>query len=124
MKKLFYLFLFVLISSVASSQGVVTDRYGNGKKKYVNIYTGSGIAEKLTKRYYYENDCNNVIKEVRYYDSKGNIYKLIKYFSCSSKISYSSVYSHKTDKTTDKRYNEDGTLRDGYPNFYDGRNIL
>ena len=75
MKKLFYLTLFVLISGVASSQGLVTDRYGNGKKECVNIYTGSGIAEKLTKRYYYDDYCNNFIREVRYYDSKGNIYK-------------------------------------------------
>ena len=115
MKKLFYLTLFVLISGVASSQGVVTDRYDNGKKEYVNIYSGSGIAEKLTKRYHYEKNCNNVINEVWYYDSKGTCYKRIKYFSCSSKISISKVYSHKTDKTTTKSYYEDGTLYNGYP---------
>ena len=120
MKKLFYLTLFVLISGVASSQGVVTDRYDNGKKEYVNIYSGSGIAEKLTKRYYYQNKCNNVIFEVEYFDSKGNIYKKITYYDCSSKIYYSKVYSHKTHKTTTKYYNEDGTLRDGYPEFCNG----
>jgi len=120
MKKLFYLFVFLFISSFAYSQGTVMERYNDGKKKYVNIYTGSGIAEKLTKSYYYNAGCNNVIQEIRYYDSKGKMYKNTKFHRCTSKISWSSVYSHKTDKTTDKSYNEDGTLMDGYPKVYDG----
>ena len=47
------LFIFLFISGISYSQGKVMSRHANGQKEWVNVYTGTGTAEKLTKRYLY-----------------------------------------------------------------------
>jgi len=64
------LFLFLFISGISYSQGKVMSRHDNGQKETVNVYTGTGINEKLTKIYRYSKH-DNKPKEIITFSSSG-----------------------------------------------------
>ncbi len=102
--------------NIDSTNSIVSERYKRGQKKFVNVYIDNGTAERLTKRYFYEEYvCNNIIKGVMSFDSIGGINSITEYFDCSSKIDEIQKYDYERDKVITIRYNEDGTVREGYP---------
>ena len=64
------LFIFLFISGISYSQGKVMSRHDNGQKQTVNVYTGTGTAEKLIKRYLYDKH-NNQYKTIITYSTNG-----------------------------------------------------
>lgn len=64
------LFIFLFISGISFTQGKVVSRHNNGQKKTVNVYTGTGINEKLTKMYRYR-EHDNKPKEIITFSSSG-----------------------------------------------------
>ena len=107
------LFIFLFISGISYSQGKVVSRHDNGQKQIVNVYTGTGINEKLTKIYRY--------------DKHSNKPKIIVTFSSSGWVSEYKNYSttdlgkryllYKYTSTNGKRrkeitYKPDGTVKE------------
>ncbi len=64
------LFIFLFISGISYSQGKVVSRHDNGQKETVNVYTGTGINEKLTKIYRYDKH-DNKPREIITFSSSG-----------------------------------------------------
>ena len=107
------LFIFLFISGIAYSQGKVMSRHDNGQKKWVNFYTGTGTAEKLTKRYLYlkyKNEYQTIIT----YSTNGHPIERKGYNWDVNNKRY--LYRHETYSVSAgfKRtyYKPDGTLND------------
>ena len=66
------LFIFLFISGISYSQGKVMSRYNNGAKCVVIFYTGTGISEKISKKYHYD-EYSAEIKAIETYSPKGHI---------------------------------------------------
>ena len=108
------LFLFLFISGISFTQVKVVSRHDNGQKKTVNVYTGTGINEKLTKIYRYlqhENKPQEIItfsssgwpSEYKYYivTDFGKRYLRSKRTSTNGKRHKEITY--KTDGTVEKQ---------------------
>tara|TARA_B110000483_G_C17737631_1_gene367296 strand:+ start:68 stop:448 length:381 start_codon:yes stop_codon:yes gene_type:complete len=110
------LFIFLFISGISYAQGKVVSRHDNGQKSWVNVYTGTGINEKLTKRYYYDEHRNKYSTIITYSTNGYPIEK--KEYSWDDNKRY--LVGHKTYSVSagykSTSYNSDGTLDDTYGN--------
>ena len=107
------LFIFLFISGISYSQGKVVQRHDNGQKKVVNVYTGTGISEKLTKIYRYDehgNKPNGIIT----FSSSGWCSEFKEYTTDDLGKRYLWFKSTSTNGKTTKQitYKPDGTVDD------------
>ena len=105
------LFIFLFISGISYSQGKVMSRHDNGQKEWVNVYTGTGINEKLTTRYYYDEHDNNYVCKITYSSTKGNpIEKLVYEYDENGKRFLLFKYTSSASGNKRITFKADGTI--------------